>query len=445
MSKKILCFGDSNTYGYDPRTTKRYLKNIRWTGILQEELGSNFEIIEEGCNGRTTVFPEPGAEWKAGHASIQVVLNTHKPVDLVILMLGSNDLKNYYYAETATIAAGAERLVQMIQAFTREKQEKEAKILLVSPPVIGDGIEESSPFSIKKGSNFDASAIVRSKQFHYYYKNIAERYGCLFVDAAAHITSSEVDSLHLDPEAHETLAHVFAKVLKDYYPEEMLPVTKQLTIPSADPATMPLTDSPADLAAMPLTEPPADLAEETASTSAITGLSMSRLRHIIARLRGPETGCRWDKAQTLESVKPCCVEEVAEVLAGIDMYNATGNAENLKEELGDLLMQVVLQSQMAEELGLFDLDDVIDGISKKMIRRHPHVFHTDDPKNGNLEEMVRENQARDENGNLLTTWAEIKALEKRGKVSADEYLPKAFDQVCEFVRAAEERKFGSGE
>lgn len=199
--------------------------------------------------------------------------------------------------------------------------------------------------------------------------------------------------------------------------------------------------SQAEVSNVELSQPESQKSQDCADNA--TSQLMARFRKIIARLRDPETGCRWDKAQTLESVKPCCVEEAAEVLAGIDMYNATGNADNLKEELGDLLMQVVLQSQIAEELGLFDLDDVIQGISEKMIRRHPHVFHEGDPANGDLEELIRENQARDEKGELLTTWAEIKALEKKDKVSADAYLPKAFDQVREFIRAAEERKFGT--
>ena len=94
---------------------------------------------------------------------------------------------------------------------------------------------------------------------------------------------------------------------------------------------------------------------------------------IIAKLRG-ENGCPWDKEQTFESLKPCMVNEMTEALAGIDLYTQTGNAENLCEELGDVLMQVVLLSQIAREKGLFDITDVIKGISEKMIRRHPHVF-----------------------------------------------------------------------
>lgn len=94
---------------------------------------------------------------------------------------------------------------------------------------------------------------------------------------------------------------------------------------------------------------------------------------IIETLRG-EHGCPWDKEQTFESLKPCLINEMTEALAGIDLYTQTGDAENLCEELGDVLMQVVLLSQIAKEKGLFDITDVINGISEKMVRRHPHVF-----------------------------------------------------------------------
>lgn len=91
------------------------------------------------------------------------------------------------------------------------------------------------------------------------------------------------------------------------------------------------------------------------------------------QLRG-EKGCPWDKAQTFESLKPCMINEMTEALAGIDLYERTGEAENLCEELGDVLLQVVLLSQIAKEQGLFDITDVINGISRKMVRRHPNVF-----------------------------------------------------------------------
>ena len=105
------------------------------------------------------------------------------------------------------------------------------------------------------------------------------------------------------------------------------------------------------------------------------GADFESFRQIIETLRS-ENGCPWDRAQTLESLKPCMVNEMTEAIAGIDLYRKSGNAENLCEELGDVLLQVVLLSQIAKEEGLFDIDDVIRKISKKMVHRHPHVFGT---------------------------------------------------------------------
>ena len=101
--------------------------------------------------------------------------------------------------------------------------------------------------------------------------------------------------------------------------------------------------------------------------------SFDELQEVVRRLRA-EDGCPWDREQTHESLKAACIEEAAEVLCGINIYSQTGDPENLKEELGDLLLQVMMHAQIAEEEGAFTLDDVICGIRDKMIRRHPHVF-----------------------------------------------------------------------
>ena len=100
---------------------------------------------------------------------------------------------------------------------------------------------------------------------------------------------------------------------------------------------------------------------------------MEDLERIVALLRAPG-GCPWDREQTHGSLKAACVEEAAEVVGGINILEQTGNAENLKEELGDLLLQVVMHAQIAKEEGRFTIDDVIDGLCRKMVRRHPHVF-----------------------------------------------------------------------
>ena len=145
---------------------------------------------------------------------------------------------------------------------------------------------------------------------------------------------------------------------------------------------------------------------------------------VIARLRAPD-GCPWDRAQTNISLKKPCIEEAAEVICGINILEQTGDPDNLKEELGDLLMQVVFHAQIAEEEGLFTMDDVIQTVIDKMIRRHPHVFG---------EATVSDT------GEVLTKWEDIKKQEKQGKEWADEYLPEAFEEAKELIEAAKERK-----
>lgn len=120
---------------------------------------------------------------------------------------------------------------------------------------------------------------------------------------------------------------------------------------------------------------------------------------IIKALRS-ENGCPWDKEQTHNSLKPCMMEEAAELLAAIRIYDTSGNYENMREELGDILLQVVMHSQIASEEGLFSIDDVISEVSEKMIRRHPHVFGT-----------VKADTADE----VLSNWDDIKKKEKESQ------------------------------
>ena len=124
---------------------------------------------------------------------------------------------------------------------------------------------------------------------------------------------------------------------------------------------------------------------------------------IIKTLRS-ENGCPWDREQTHESLRPCMTEEAAEVLAAIRIYNKTGNAENLQEELGDVLLQVVMHAQIAGEEGLFTMEDVVDQVAKKMVRRHPHVFG-----DGQAETAER----------VGVSWEQLKRQEKGQKTTAD--------------------------
>ena len=152
--------------------------------------------------------------------------------------------------------------------------------------------------------------------------------------------------------------------------------------------------------------------------------AFEELKSIVARLRA-EDGCPWDREQTHVSLKPEGIEEAAEVICAVNMLEATGNPENLKEELGDLLLQVVMQAQIGEEEGIFTIDDVVRGITEKLIRRHPHVFG--DVKVSGTDEV-------------LVNWEEIKAKEKEGKEDANLYLPDAFEEAKTLIDAAKERK-----
>jgi len=153
-----------------------------------------------------------------------------------------------------------------------------------------------------------------------------------------------------------------------------------------------------------------------------------RLLDIMAALRAPD-GCPWDREQTHESLKDACIEEACEVVCGINIYRDTNNPENMLEELGDLLLQVVMHAQIAKEEGLFDMEDVCRVVSDKMVRRHPHVF-------GDV--------SADTSSQVLVNWDKIKKSEKSGKEWMDDALPAAFEEskllIDKAVRRKEEKK-----
>lgn len=209
MVKNVLCYGDSNTYGYIPGSGGRYPRDVRYPGRLQILLGGEYNVIEEGCSGRTTLYDDPFDGWKNGMDYLVPCIYSHRPIDIVILMLGSNDLKLNFHLNAEKIAQSAGQLVDVIQSFTAEKQEFVPKIILVSPPEIGKNIRASAFYGA-----FNEASIEESKRLPEFYKKVADEKGCIFFDAAKYIYPSEIDSLHLAPEAHETLAKELYHVLK---------------------------------------------------------------------------------------------------------------------------------------------------------------------------------------------------------------------------------------
>ena len=151
---------------------------------------------------------------------------------------------------------------------------------------------------------------------------------------------------------------------------------------------------------------------------------IDRLAAVIERLRARD-GCPWDSVQTHESIKAMCIEEAAEVICGINILAETGNAENLQEELGDLLFQVLFHASLAEQEGLFTLEDVARTVADKMVRRHPHVFS---------DARYASDSEKD------AAWEEIKKAEKQGREWQEPYLAAAMEEAKELIDVAERRK-----
>ena len=196
--KNILCFGDSNTHGSNP-SGGRWGIGERWTSVLQNLLGDEYRIIEEGCPCRTSLFTDDLEGSDVGKNSLPVCLLSHKPLDLVIIMLGTNDMKHRFALLPADIAIGSAKLAQMALKFDYG-DDRVPKVLVISPIEIGEGIE----FGINTG--FTENAVEVSRKVAPYYKKYAEMFGAYYMNAAEFAKPSKIDMLHMDKEDHAKLA-----------------------------------------------------------------------------------------------------------------------------------------------------------------------------------------------------------------------------------------------
>lgn len=200
--KTILCYGDSNTWGSNPEDMTRFDIHTRWPGVMRDFLGEDYVVIEEGLSGRTTVWEDPLDEGRNGRAYLFPCLETHKPIDLVILMLGTNDLKAHFNLSAEDVASGVDILVNIIQLSQTDPAARAPRILLVAPPVVG----KLSEFAL----SFD-KARKKSKMFGLFFKQVADLHGCDFLDASKLIKSSPLDGIHFDADAHRVLGKAIAE------------------------------------------------------------------------------------------------------------------------------------------------------------------------------------------------------------------------------------------
>ena len=204
--KHVLCFGDSNTWGYIPGTQgERYPFEDRYPGILQARLGSGIRVHEGGLNGRMTGWDDPHTPDRNALEQIAAVLESHRPLDMIVVMLGTNDLKRFMNLEAVDCALALDVLIERIEAAGCGPKGATAALLVVSPPHV---VETPTPF----GRKFEG-AIPKSHAFAAAYAEIAAQRKCLFLDAARVAQTSADDGIHLDKEAHRRLAEAVAEVV----------------------------------------------------------------------------------------------------------------------------------------------------------------------------------------------------------------------------------------
>jgi len=198
----LLCFGDSNTWGFNPATWERYPLDIRWPGVLRNDLGEGYKIIEDGLNGRTAVSGNPFDGFNTGKTDLVSTLANHGPLDLVILMLGTNDLLMRSSISPDNVGKGIDVLLDIIRHSGAGPGGGAPAVLLLAPPPIGSLAGETEALE---------SVVAQSHLFAERYASIAADFGCAFLNTGEIVRSSEIDGSHLDAPEHKKLGLAVAK------------------------------------------------------------------------------------------------------------------------------------------------------------------------------------------------------------------------------------------
>ena len=204
--KTILCYGDSNTWGYIPGSAARYARHQRWTGVLQSTLGGDLIVIEEGLNSRTTVLDDPTKPFKNGKDYLVPCLDSHAPLDLVILMLGTNDLKHRFGMSAYDIGANVAALLGLVRQSACSFSGDAPQVLLMALPPVG----KLTPVGSTNFAEIFRGAEEKSRMLGQIYRKFAQEAGVAFLDTSEIIVSSDVDGIHFDVEEHRKLGEAVA-------------------------------------------------------------------------------------------------------------------------------------------------------------------------------------------------------------------------------------------
>ena len=217
---QIMCYGDSNTWGCigkwveSDEPSARYDVDTRWPTVLQKELGEGFHVIEEGLGGRTTIYPHPKEPWKNGEPYLTPCLHTHRPLDLVVVMLGTNDLQLKKDITAEELPKGISRLVDIIQGYPKTGRGNVApKILIIAPIEVRPSSPEGrtavyAKFRCEIGTEL-------SRMLPQVYEKVAAEKGCYFLNAQDYAQPGPADGVHFDAQSHINLGKAVAKFIRE--------------------------------------------------------------------------------------------------------------------------------------------------------------------------------------------------------------------------------------
>ncbi len=215
---QILCYGDSNTWGCIGRweesdlPSKRYDPAHRWVCVLQEALGERFHVISEGLGGRTTIYPSPGEEWKNGESYLKPCLHSHRPLDLVIIMLGTNDLQVNKQITLEELPVGISRLADMVLENRKAGRNGAPELLIIAPVEVRPSDPKGRVFVYPKFRCETGRAL--SLAFPRVYAEVAREKGCWFLNAQEFAQPGPADGVHFDAESHVRLGHGVAEFVR---------------------------------------------------------------------------------------------------------------------------------------------------------------------------------------------------------------------------------------
>lgn len=208
--KQILIYGDSNAWGHDPVTKTRHPYDVRWPGVLAKLLGEEYHVNECAIGGRTTVFDDPYFPNRNGAKGLPYALLEHMPIDLLIISLGTNDLK---FTDALGAAKGVASLLRIVKHTITSSSvvpilAEGGKILVISPIRLAPDIHDKRPDTFPDGKYEESCRFLQE------YRTICAQYGAELLDAAAVAQPSEVDCIHMDAENHKKLAHAVYEKIK---------------------------------------------------------------------------------------------------------------------------------------------------------------------------------------------------------------------------------------